>query len=70
MQMFGAMSLFLCVIAMLSVIGKFPIVAVTAFLTALGLMAISLACLIYEIWISGGALRILLNAVEGKEDGS
>ncbi len=68
MQMFGAMSLFLCVIAMLSVIGKFQIVAVTAFLTALGLMAISLGCLIYEIWISGGALRILLNAVEGKEE--
>jgi hypothetical protein len=27
-------------------------------------MALSLMCLIYEVWISGGALRILLNAVE------
>jgi hypothetical protein len=26
----------------------------------------SLVCLCYEVWISGGALRILLNAVEQK----
>ena len=31
---------------------------------ALLLMGASLACLCYEVWISGGALRILLNAVE------
>lgn len=66
MQLFGAMSLFLCVMAMLGVIGGFHLVAKSSFLAALGLMAVSLACLIYEVWISGGALRILLNAVEGK----
>jgi len=27
-------------------------------------LRLSLGCLIYEVWISGGALRILLNAVE------
>ena len=64
MQFFGAISLFFCVIAMLSVIGRFQLLAVGAFLAALVLMALSLGCLIYEIWISGGALRILLNAVE------
>ena len=64
MQLFGAMSLFLCVVAMLSVIGGYQIPAVGTFLLALGLMALSLGCLIYEVWISGGALRILLNAVE------
>ncbi|MES2923459.1 MAG: DUF2721 domain-containing protein [Verrucomicrobiota bacterium] len=64
MQLFGAMSLFLCVISMLSVIGGYQMPAVGAFLLALGLMALSLGCLIYEVWISGGALRILLNAVE------
>ncbi len=64
MQLFGAMSLFLCVISMLSVSGDYQILAVSAFLLALGLMAVSLGCLIYEVWISGGALRILLNAVE------
>ena len=64
MQLFGAMSLFLCVISMLSVSGGYQTLAVSAFLLALGLMALSLGCLIYEVWISGGALRILLDAVE------
>lgn len=67
MQLFGAISLFLCVVSMLAVIGAYQKPAVAAFLTALALMAVSLGCLIYEIWISGGALRILLNAVEGKD---
>lgn len=66
MQLFGAVSLFFCVIAMLSVIGKSPVLAAGAFLSALILMAVSLGCLIYEISISGGALRILLNEIEGK----
>jgi Protein of unknown function (DUF2721) len=64
MQLFGAISLFLCVISMLSVIAGYQIPAIGAFLMALGFMAVSLGCLIYEIWISGVALRILLNAVE------
>jgi hypothetical protein len=64
MQLFGAMSLFLCVMAMLSVVGEHNLLAVSTFLLALILMALSLGCLIYEVWISGGALRILLNAVE------
>jgi small-conductance mechanosensitive channel len=66
MQMFGAVSLFLCVVAMLAVLSGWNAVAVIAFLAALGLMAMSLMCLVYEVWISGGALRILLNAVEGE----
>jgi hypothetical protein len=64
MQLFGAISLLLCVLAMLGVIGGHPVAAVTSFLAALTLMALSLSCLIYEVWISGGALRILLNVVE------
>ncbi len=64
MQLSGALSLFLCVMAILSVIGGYQMAAIAAFVTALVLMALSLACLIYEVWISGGALRILLNAVE------
>ena len=67
MQLFGAMSLFLCVVSMLSVIGGHQTWAVGAFLGALVLMAVSLGCLIYEVWISGGALRILLDAVESKD---
>jgi len=67
MQLFGAISLFLCVVSMLGVIGGFSTAAISAFLSALLLMGISLACLVYEVWISGGALRILLNAVDGKK---
>ncbi len=69
MQLFGALSLFLCVLAMLSVIAAHQVLAVSTFLSALILMAFSLACLVYEVWISGGALRILLNAVEIESSG-
>ncbi len=67
MQLFGAISLLLCVGAMLGAIGGLQSPAVAAFVLALALMALSLACLIYEIWISGGALRVLLNAMEEPE---
>lgn len=64
MQIFGSFSLILCVVAMLAVIGKMGGLGLSAFSVALGLMAISLACLVVEVWISGGALRILLNTME------
>jgi hypothetical protein len=67
MQLFGALSLFLCVVSMLGVIWGQAFPALGTFLAALSLMAISLGCLIYEVWISGGALRILLNAMEGEK---
>lgn len=70
MQLFGAVSLLFCVTAMLSIIRGLQALSVAAFLTALTLMALSLICLIYEIWISGGALRILLNAMDGKDPGA
>lgn len=66
MQLFGAFSLLLCVIAMLAVIAGMQSIAIPTFTSALLLMACSLACLCYEVWISGGALRILLNAVQEK----
>jgi len=64
MQLLGALSLFLCVTSMLAVIGETGILAVGTFGAALVLMGLSLACLIWEIWISGGALRIMLSAME------
>ena len=66
MQLFGAFSLFLCVVSMVAVIGNMQGIAVPSFTVALLLMGASLACLCYEVWISGGALRILLNAVEDR----
>ena len=64
MQLLGAFSLFLCVVSMVAVIGNMQGIAVPSFTVALLLMGASLACLCYEVWISGGALRILLNAVD------
>jgi hypothetical protein len=64
MQLFGAISLFLCVGSMIAVIGNLQVIAVPTFTVALLLMGCSLACLCWEVWISGGALRIMLNAVE------
>jgi hypothetical protein len=66
MQLLGAVSLFVCVISMVAVVAGYPGTAVTSFAVALGLMGLSLATLCYEIWISGGALRILLSQMEGK----
>lgn len=67
MQLLGAMSLLLCVISMVGVMVDAQKVAVPAFSAALLLMGASLACLIWEVWISGGALRILLSAMEEKK---
>jgi hypothetical protein len=64
MQLLGAVSLLLCVISMVSVIGGSQGIAVPAFAAALLLMGFSLGCLVWEVWISGGALRILLTAME------
>ena len=60
MQLLGALSLLLCVISMVSVIAGLGAVAMIAFASALGLMALSLASLVVEIFVSGGALAILL----------
>jgi hypothetical protein len=52
---------------MVSVISSAQWLAVPSFAAALFLMGASLASLIWEIWISGGALRILLAAMEQKK---
>lgn len=68
MQLLGALSLLLCVGAMVAVMVNARDTSVWAFGGALMLMAASLMCLVWEIWISGGALRILLSAVESGEE--
>ena len=64
MQLLGAVSLLLCVSSMVAVISGFDNLAMGAFALALVFMATSLGCLVWEIWISGGALRIMLSAME------
>lgn len=70
MQLFGAVSLLFCVISMVSVTLEMFQLGLQAFGAALFLMGISLACLTWEVWISGGALRILLADVERGGDGA
>lgn len=67
MQFLGAVSLFLCVLSMVSVVGGWQMTAMSAFGIALVLMAGSLACLMVEVWISGGALRIMLRELEDRQ---
>jgi len=67
MQLLGAMSLLLCVASMVSVMLGHQGTAIPTFAAALLLMGASLACLLWEVWISGGALRILLSAMEERE---
>ncbi len=64
MQFLGAVSLFCCVSAMLALLFGWSLFAIIAFVTALVFMACSLLGLTVEVWISGGALRIMLNSLE------
>lgn len=64
MQLLGALSLLLCVISMIAVLSGSQVVANATFFAAVVLMSLSLASLVVEITISGGALRILLGQME------
>jgi hypothetical protein len=70
MQLLGATSLLLCVVSMLGVAFGYPALGMVCFAVALALMGLSLASLVAEIWVSGGALQILLTRMENrrKED--
>ena len=64
MQLLGALSLFCSVASMLAVAFSWQVFAMSSFIVALSFMAFSLAGLTVEIWISGGALRIMLMSLE------
>ena len=64
MQLLGAMSLLLCVISMMTILTGHQAAANGTFFAAVVLMSLSLASLVIEIIISGGALRILLGRME------
>lgn len=67
MQLLGAVSLLLCVISMVAVMGDVQIIAVASFGIGLVLMALSLIALVIEIFVSGGALAIMLAEIEKNE---
>jgi len=64
MQLFGSLSLLLCVVSMVAVMLGGQLVGWIGFGGALVMMGISLAALTSEVFISGGALAILLNEME------
>ena len=64
MQLLGAVSILLCVVAMVAVMLEANLTGWIAFFAALLFMGGSLLCLILEIACSGGALKILLDRVE------
>jgi hypothetical protein len=64
MQLLGAVSIFLCVVAMVAVMLEANLTGWITFFAALLFMGASLVCLILEIACSGGALKILLDRVE------
>ena len=66
MQLLGAVSLLLCVTAMITILSEQSVFGAWVFYTALLLMAASLLCLAKEIMMSGGALEILLQQMERK----
>ncbi|GAA5494806.1 Protein of unknown function [Rubritalea squalenifaciens DSM 18772] len=68
MQVSGAVSLFCCVLSMAAMLLDFRVLGVWIFGTALFLMAVSLIALVKEASVSGGALNILLNEAEEKEE--
>lgn len=66
MQLLGALSILLCVFAMVAVMLGAGLAGWIGFLSALLFMGGSLVCLVLEIACSGGALKILLDRVEGE----
>ncbi|QQL45933.1 DUF2721 domain-containing protein [Sulfuriroseicoccus oceanibius] len=68
MQLYGALSLLCCVISMVTVMLGFNLAGWITFGLALFLMGISLTCLALEVFISGGALAILLNEMDRQDD--
>jgi hypothetical protein len=64
MQLLGAVSILLCVVAMVAVMLEANLTGWIAFFAALLFMGGSLFCLILEVACSGGALKILLDRVE------
>jgi len=64
MQLLGAVSILLCVVAMVAVMLEANLTGWISFFAALLFMGGSLVCLILEVACSGGALKILLDRVE------
>jgi hypothetical protein len=68
MQVFAVASILLCVVTMFLIYENMQTAAKALFAVSLVLMIISLVVAIYEIFLSAGALRLLLMDLEEKLD--
>ena len=68
MQVFAVASILLCVVTMFLIYENMQVAAKALFAVSLVLMIISLVVAIYEIFLSAGALRLLLMDLEEKMD--
>ena len=68
MQVFAVASILLCVVCMFLIYENMQVAAKALFAVSLVLMIISLVVAIYEIFLSAGALRLLLMDLEEKLD--
>ncbi len=64
MQVSGAFSLLFAVASMVAILFKSDIGGLTLFVASLAAMGISLVTLIWECFVSGGALRIMLDSTD------
>ena len=67
MQLFGAAGLIACVVSMVAILFEAQLFGLAALCIALAAMAASLVTLIVEVYISGGALQIMLDSVDDRE---
>ena len=69
MQTFGIASFLMCFVCMFLLFWEKLAAATWAFVVALVMMIVSLALSLGEIWISAGALRVLLKDFEKEAEG-
>lgn len=67
MQIFGVLSLLLCVVSMFALFAGWAIVGYWCFAIALILMIVSMALLLRELQVSVGALDLLLSELEDEK---
>jgi hypothetical protein len=67
MQAAGVASIFFCVVSMFLIYGQHPIAAKLCFALALLLLMTSLVMSVIEIFLSAGALNVLLRDLENKD---
>jgi hypothetical protein len=67
MQIFGVLSLLLCIVSMFALFEEWLVIGQWTFAIALILMIVSMGILLREVQVSVGALELLLGELEEEE---